>query len=151
MTQLERKLQRVNSYDFKWNAIKLKVHKNSQRCFAFEMMVWASGVRTGQLFKTSGTEHPQCWRSRLHPCSSNDGCAFSCSQSHTPPGQRRCRGHRPCCPAAQHLFFLGGTFPAPSACSWGGSYLVETPPNGEKKHIGNSSTMWRVWKLTFFC
>lgn len=107
------------------------MHKNPKRCFALEMRVWASGIRTGQwLFKTSGTEHLRCWRSRLHPCSSTDGCVFFCSQSHSPPGQRRCRGHRPCSLAALRPAFLGGSSPAPSACPWGGSWLVGTPPKG---------------------
>lgn len=107
-----------------------KIHKGAS---LLEMMVWASGVRTGQLFRTSGTERPLCWHSRLHPCSSNDGCASFCSQSHTPPGQRRCRGRRPCRLAARRLSFLGGTVLAPSVCSWGGSSLVETPPNGNNR------------------
>lgn len=94
------------------------------------MRVWASGVRTGQLlFKTSGTEHLRC--SRLRPCSSTDGCVFFGSQSHSPPGRRRCRGHRPYSPAALRPAFLGGSAPVPSASAEGGSWPVGKPPKKE--------------------
>lgn len=92
------------------------------------------GIRTGQLwFKTSGTEHLQCWHSRLHPCSSAGGCVFFCSQGYSPPGRRRCRGHRPYSLAALLPSSLGGSSLAPSACAAGGSWLVGTPPNGNNR------------------
>lgn len=91
------------------------------------MRVWASGVRTGKvLSKMSDTERPQC--SRLHPCSSTDGCLSFCSQSHTPPGWHRCTGLHPLCLAALPPAFLGGSAPAPSASARGGSWVVGTPP-----------------------
>lgn len=84
------------------------------------------------LFKTSGTERLQWWRSRRHLCSSTDGGASFGSQSHSPPGRRRCRGHRPYCLAALHPSCQEGNAPAPLACAWGGSWLLEKPPNAEQ-------------------
>lgn len=105
------------------------MHKIPERCFALEMRVWASTIRTGLwLFKMFGTEHLRC--SRLHPCSNTDGCVFFCSQSHSPPGRHRCRGHRPYFLAALPPAFLGGSAPAPSASAWEESWLVGTPPKG---------------------
>lgn len=84
-----------------------------------------------------GTEHLQC--SRLHPCSNTDGCVFSCSQSHSPPGRHRCRGLHPCCPAARPPAFLGGRAPAPLASAWEESWLVGTPPEGNNQKQADST------------
>lgn len=96
-------------------------------------MNWGFGlVDTTNQFgpKTSGTGHLQRWRSHLHPCSSDAGSVSFCSQSHSPPGRRRCRGRRPYLQAPLQSSLRGGSAPALSACASGGSWLEGTPPEG---------------------
>lgn len=85
-----------------------------------------------KLFKTSGTVL-QCEHYHLHPCSGTDVGVSFCSQNHSLPGRRRCRGHRPYFLTAPPLVCLGGSAPAPSACLWGGSWLVGKPPGGSNR------------------
>lgn len=72
--------------------------------------VEGNSMRFGTVSLLLGESPPQC---------SGDGVAPGSDRS--PPGQRRGRGHHPCCQARSSLVWKGNTAPAASACLQGGS------------------------------
>ena len=94
------------------------------------------GVNAGKVagdFKRSGTAPLHLGRCRHPPphsrCASGAGAP---GPGRSPPGQRRCTGHRPWRQAHLVCLSQAGSVQAPSACLGGGSSLLERPPRSDR-------------------